>query len=554
MVWGGVKEYIQEGNLGLAPTEVIGTILTIGVADGGNKDQLYYIDRNSNIKDVFTSGPLVRRLLDSIAAGAKKIIAMKLDSTTDGDYRMTVVKTGTGPDTVTFDGPANERYRISVKITLGGAVETAKFKVSTDGGDTWGEEQTTAATYVIPDTGVTVNFAAGTYVVDDLYNFEPECLVGTGKATAAFTETPNDRYEVVIKIIGDGALADVDYQHSLDAGISWSPKYSMPVDGIIAIAGTGITVTFTEDGTPADSFDDKDEWHFDTIAPLPSVADITSALDFAKENCQFEQAHIVGETAKTTWTTLATYADNMFDDHKPIFFTLEAPEPDVGESATLWVNRLISEQDGFGNRHISVVAGRAEIGDKYGNYHVSNIAGLVSGLHSKVPVMRSIGNVEHCRIGNVTKLAPVSALDRLVAISVAQLKALDEARYIVLRQYEGLTGFYIANGKLVAPAISDFQHTETLRTMYKGVRLARARALAKVHAEGDESGLKDLENHIEDALAPMEEGSPREVQRWDVNIPDGQDIFTTSNLDVMISFVGIGIMRAISLWFSIKLS
>jgi hypothetical protein len=551
-IWGGVKEYIQEGNLGLAPTEIIGTVLTIGVADGGNEDQLYYIDRNSNVKDIFTAGPLCRRLLDSIAAGAKKIIAMKLAATTEGGYRTVVVKTGTGPDTVTYDGPANERYRISVKITLGGAVATAKFKVSTDGGDSWGDEQTTAATYEIPDTGVTVNFAVGTFVVDDLYNFEPECLVGTGEATAAFSETPNDRYEVVIKIVGSGALADVDYQYSLDGGITYSPKYSMPTDGIIAIAGTGITVTFTEAGTPADSFDDGDEWHFDTIAPLPSISDVTSALDFAKANCQFEFAHIVGEMAKTSWTTLGTYADAMFEEHKPMFFILEAPEPDVGESATLWANRLISEQDGFGNKHIKVVAGRGEIGDRYGNYHTDCAAGIVAGLNSKVPVMRSVGNVEHCAITNVTKLTPLKKLDRLTAISEAQLIALDEARYDVLRSYQGLTGFYVANGNLMAPPTSDYQYSETLRTMYKGVRLARARVLAKVHAEADNLGLKDLENHIEDALSPMERD--REVERWDVEIPEGQDVVTTGNLDVMISFVQIGIMRTISLWFSIKLS
>lgn len=79
-------------------------------------------------------------------------------------------QSGAGP-AVTFTGVPDGAYDVRVKITLGGIRGTAQFDWSLDGGSTW--EATgvaTAATVVLGTTGLTANFAAGTYVLNETYD------------------------------------------------------------------------------------------------------------------------------------------------------------------------------------------------------------------------------------------------------------------------------------------------------------------------------------------------------------------------------------------------
>ncbi len=78
------------------------------------------------------------------------------------------------PPAITLTGTPTAFIDAVVKISTGGTLGTAAFQVSIDGGLTYGDAQDTSAsspTYVIPNSGVTLNFAEGTYVKDDLYSF-----------------------------------------------------------------------------------------------------------------------------------------------------------------------------------------------------------------------------------------------------------------------------------------------------------------------------------------------------------------------------------------------
>ncbi len=84
-----------------------------------------------------------------------------------------VTHAGTGTGAVT---PQNVGYTLSsganyvVLITVGGAVGTAKFKLSSDGGVTYGAETLTAANVTV--SGVPLSFS-GTFVANDTYQFYP---------------------------------------------------------------------------------------------------------------------------------------------------------------------------------------------------------------------------------------------------------------------------------------------------------------------------------------------------------------------------------------------
>ncbi len=85
-----------------------------------------------------------------------------------------VTHTGTGaPSNPTFTSSPLDAYSVIITMLAGGALGTATFNISLDGGNNTGGQIATpgGGAYAIPNTGVVVTFAAGTYVSADTYSF-----------------------------------------------------------------------------------------------------------------------------------------------------------------------------------------------------------------------------------------------------------------------------------------------------------------------------------------------------------------------------------------------
>jgi hypothetical protein len=92
----------------------------------------------------------------------------------------TVESFGTTPPAITLTGTANRFVKLKVVCTTLGARGTAVVKYSTDGGDTWIENVTTAASWTVKDTasavegvyeetGLTINYANASAAVDNYW-------------------------------------------------------------------------------------------------------------------------------------------------------------------------------------------------------------------------------------------------------------------------------------------------------------------------------------------------------------------------------------------------
>jgi hypothetical protein len=79
-----------------------------------------------------------------------------------------VTPTGGGP-TLTLSGTPKNNYSLVVEITLAGTRGNAKFRYSLNGGKTWTKNILTAATYLMPGTGTTLEFASGSYTTSHSY-------------------------------------------------------------------------------------------------------------------------------------------------------------------------------------------------------------------------------------------------------------------------------------------------------------------------------------------------------------------------------------------------
>lgn len=100
-----------------------------------------------------------------------------------------VTKAGTGPDSVTCTASPVDAYRILVTIVEGGARGTAQFTYSLDGGTNTSAPIVTAATVVIPDSGIVLAFTDATYVALDTYSATATAASYTTGAAQTAIET-----------------------------------------------------------------------------------------------------------------------------------------------------------------------------------------------------------------------------------------------------------------------------------------------------------------------------------------------------------------------------
>jgi hypothetical protein len=80
-----------------------------------------------------------------------------------------VVAAGDTPPTLTLTGTPTGPFSFRLEITTGGSRGTAVFRWSSDGGTTYTSGVTTGATNVLGSTGVTANWAVGTYSNTNVY-------------------------------------------------------------------------------------------------------------------------------------------------------------------------------------------------------------------------------------------------------------------------------------------------------------------------------------------------------------------------------------------------
>jgi hypothetical protein len=161
---------------------------------------------------------------------------------------------------------------------------------------------------------------------------------------------------------------------------------------------------------------------------------------------------------------------------------------------------------------------------------------LVSGRISSIPVMRSAARVKDGALPLVSSISPAG-------LSEEQIALLNAAGYITFRTYEGLSGVYITEGRIMAAADSDYQYIELRRVADKACRNLRKAALQYKHAEA-ESDMSHLEASLQQEIDTM--AGAGEIASGTIDIPD-QDVLGTSTLQAKVRLVPIGIMRNIEL-------
>lgn len=550
---GDVLEYLVDGTSGLAPGGVEGSAIVVGACSGGQVGKGYLLGPSSDIDGLLGVGPLAERARDMLATGGQSptLIAVPCQAQAGGYISDPVCTGGNGkyPD-VGVSGVAQVNADVVVEVEAAGAVGTATVRISTDGGENFGDAaETTAEQLVVGETGATLLFPKAAELESGWqWSFVTRLPVGpverVGDAKSPLPDVAGEVLaggELAIQIVRGGKLNEGTYQLSTDGGENYGTVKTLPVDGIIPVSALGVTVTF-----PQGDYAGGTTYRCRLLEPVPSIVDVMAALEEPLARYDVEFVLVAGATDSVDWLAMQAKAEELWNLHRPTYFKAEARLPRDDEDLNDFTAWLVEEKQDVAARFVTVCAQYGGITDSSGTVKTRNASGLQAGRVMSIPVQRAAGRV---RDGNVSQLA---LPDGWMAVQ----STLEEAGYLTAKKYAGLDGVYWGDSRTLADATSDYRYEEVLRTVFKAVRKGRIAGLKSMYDEAGDpllvngaAGLAYLKANIENALDGMVGALPPELAAYVVNIPSGQDI-VNNGVAVEITLIGIPIIRQIKLYFS----
>jgi hypothetical protein len=204
---------IEDGGLGATPvsTDEISTIM--GTASAGPINTPIFTRSAEVVRSTFGYGPLVEAACFRIQATGAPVGLMRVTTNTAG-ASAAVAHSGAGTSVVTATGTPVDTYEIDATFSVGGTIGVAGilFTYSVDGGRTRSPVVAlgTATTYTVPDTGVTLNFAAGTILAGQVESVRTTApLWNAAGLTAAFAALAAQPQEWgFVHIVGPAAASD----------------------------------------------------------------------------------------------------------------------------------------------------------------------------------------------------------------------------------------------------------------------------------------------------------------------------------------------------------
>lgn len=307
---------------------------------------------------------------------------------------------------------------------------------------------------VIVRTGQTT---AGDYgTIDD------SGVTGTSAITETSATEPLDDYEVAVRIVvgGTRGTPGITYQTSLDGGRNWSPVTALGTGTAIAIAGSGVSFDLGAGTLVA-----GDTWSVRTSAPAPTAAELGTALDALKVSAvSWELAHIAAPIDATIFDTVETKFAGMFTAKKYRAWVGNVRMPNVGESEATYLASVSAAFAAKSTKVGELCAGACKL-----------ISSAVSGRKYRRPVSFAVASLE-AGVDQHINIADLN-LGSIVGCSITDddgnpdehdesvNPGLDDARFTVLRTWEGRQGVYVNRPRIFSAAGSDFDIMPKRRVM-----------------------------------------------------------------------------------------
>ncbi len=375
---------------------------------------------------------------------------------------------------------------------------------------------------------------------------------GTGSFTVS--GSPTNHFPVVVKITARGGRNTASFAVSIDGGNTFTDETTVPVTGSYELAGTGLTLQFTEateEEQKPSSFLVDDTFTFETASPTMTNGDVLLAIEKLKNfSTEHEGVHIVGESTLALWQAVSEAQLELMNSYKkPMFFVMEspAPVPDANGDLTDWALQMETDRKKIKNYNVQVVAAWGRLVRLDGTTQLVNLAGIVTGLYATASVQTSIGKTRtEAGFGipktKLLELAPAG-------MDSAIIELLDVAGFLTFREYDGLDDFFVYHTKMMSPDGSDYRYAEDVRVLNKIVRETRKEGIQIL---SDDFDLEDVQGELETRAKFMFTPLQRmidnnEISSAEIIVPEGQEdtIIEDETMRVKIRYVSRGYIREI---------
>ncbi|GGL15886.1 DUF2586 family protein [Deinococcus radiotolerans] len=266
--------------------------------------------------------------------------------------------------------------------------------------------------------------------------------VGTGLAVMTVGGTPNDVHSVLVTVTRPGTRAGGDAAVILTVDGAAGSERSVPSTGLLAIAGTGLTVTFDAAALVA-----GDTYAFTTTAPAATVADIAAALEsLLSTRPDLRFVHVLGNA---TPALVAAVDAILVERETRNYYThalLEARPRAAGESMSDYLAAIDAQFDAVTSVRVAIALdGGGVYNPLTRQVETRNAAWKLTARRATVEIGESPYRI---RSGALPAMDGTLAFDaNLVGTT---------GRFASLRTHDGRDGIYASDWPLLAPEGSDY--------------------------------------------------------------------------------------------------
>ena len=365
--------------------------------------------------------------------------------------------------------------------------------------------------------------------------------VGTGTAIPTLTGNPTDEFDVELTITRAGASLAANtaaFTYTLDGGKTVSQEVAVPVSGIYVLPGTGVTATFA-DGT----FVVDDTFSFTTTQPGYALSDLqTTMTAVLGDTREWGAVHVIGAGATVADSAaIAAAMDSILStaaqSYRFAFSVVEFPDDTDA-------NLLAGIANTTSKRVLPAAATATTVSPVTGLQEKRSAGWYAAARVAEVPISEDLGRVA---TGPVTGAV---ALQRDEQVTPGL-----EAKFTVLRTIIGRAGFYLASGRMMSPAGSDFDLVQKRRVMDRACKVARDALLTYLNsslelqdATGQNPGAvteaqaRQIETDVNGQLASALTGH---VSKAYIVVDRTHDVDTDSTLPVTVRIQPLGYARFI---------
>lgn len=377
-----------------------------------------------------------------------------------------------------------------------------------------------------------------------LGDVEGRVIGGTMRGSINATPIGSPLYfsQIDIDVLTEGHAGSAKLQITMTGDKVITETVLLPEDGLLELEDLGLTLDFTiedADEMPV-LYTSANSWAFVTYPVTSSYAVIEEAVKNVLELYTPEFIFIAQGVDVDFVQSLNALSERLFEDHKPVLFLCET-NLDTTLSHTEAVTQKIEDFAPVDARFVSVVCQRGAVNTAQGKENRSP-SGLCAGHITKSAVSQSIGATNQFAIYDYT--LPQDWTNE-------NSRNLDAKGFITLRTYAGLKNLFWANGRTMGGTTTDYRFVEIVRTVFKAIRMTRTAVLPYIQSHGDMTGVQNLLAEVRITLDNMTKATPKELDDFDVELPENQDIANNGVL-LNIALFGIPIIRKIVLNFSFR--